>query len=163
MREIKFRGKRIDDGEWVDGSLLVVSQNKLAIWNPASIKSTKKQDGSVFISKMTYWMVDPETVGQWTGLTDKNGVDIYEGDELRFPAQSKNCEINFNSFEVFWHDNDCTPTDVGLVLGRLKTHGISAGGCFGFKLKPQDVGRMEIIGNIHSDSHMLDNHELLGQ
>ena len=102
-------------------------------------------------SNWRYWY----ELNQWTGLKDKNGIEIYEGDLLRIPAEDKWDEANYSSFEVFWHDNDCTPTDCGLVLGRMKNYGNIGGGYSGYKLIPRDVGRMVVIGNIHQNPELL--------
>lgn len=64
MREIKFRGKRLDNGEWVYGDL--------HIRTPFPHIHSEIDYGKVNI--------DPHTVGQFTGLHDKNGKEIYEGD-----------------------------------------------------------------------------------
>ena len=69
MREILFRGKRLDNGKWVFGDLMT--------------KYPHHEGPTIVESGCIYHEVEPETVGQYTGLVDKNGEKIFEGDVVK--------------------------------------------------------------------------------
>ena len=89
MRQIKFRGKRLDNGEWVYGDLIHIDDSDIGI-----------------VTDYDHWQgcrVDPETVGQFVGITDEHGKEVYEGDVLE--ANYKYDKLGYNGGVD--PDNDC--------------------------------------------------------
>jgi len=90
MREIKFRGKRLDNGEWVYGGYAFTAGRH------------------IIFAEYEAKEVDPATVGQYTGLKDKNGREIYEGDIVTgwFSGEKITGHIVYGSDATFFIDRD---------------------------------------------------------
>ena len=126
IREVIFRGKRTDNGKWVKGYLYITHIGSHEIGS---------YDAEINIERLTFDVL-PETVGQYTGLTDKNGVRIFEGDIV-----------------TGWFNHEKI---VGYIFyGGNAQFFIQRDGIYGIGLDNSDCW-LEVIGNIH------DNPELLG-
>lgn len=169
MREILFRGKRIDNGAWVYGSFLLdgeahrpLEKKHLSFSKCYIIPETDRDniktrfnDGSYYLQTVGYHVI-PETVGQFTGLTDKNGKKIFEGDLLngfQYPFYRRNSAEHNYFAEVIWFTGNCA---FGLCTHKhptAKVRGISAGNAD--FIEDFDSDDWEVIGNIHDNPELL--------
>lgn len=145
MREILFRGKRIDNGEWVEGHLIWCEDGRARIIPSHTDIFCYEMDESI-IQTVAHGVI-PETVGQYTGLTDKNGNKIFEGDIVRLKRFGNiECgKIVFNTntdgFE-FWHE---------VTVGAYGEKAMRKENLCAFT-----VSVVEIIGNIHDNPELLE-------
>lgn len=139
MREILFRGKRLDDGEWVYGYYAAFGGKNNRHHVIYTGKFLALPVGEGFTPEVYY--VDPETVGQFTGLTDKNGKKIFEGDVLREPDVVLNGEIQIKgySYEVAMRNG------VWCVLTKDDWDFLNS-----------YTKLCEIVGNIHDNQELLE-------
>ena len=134
MREILFRGKRISNGQFVSGDL---ECNKIS---NKSFIHTYSSDGKF----CRQFEVDPATVGQYTGVVDKNGKQVFEDDIIGYTDtdifgvvnryHEGNFYINTDTYCNYTSDNDCA--NVGYMMNRATT-------------------KLHVIGNIHDNPALL--------
>lgn len=151
MREIKFRGKRIDNKEWCYGYLF---EDKFRSW--ILVKETVEVKGSpsepTELDNKVIWVeVDPNTIGQYIGLKDKNGVEIYVGDILaRERYKSEIVRTGWDFVFVVEGLND--GSFKGWTLPG-KNHYLTVSEAMSLEREPY----VEVIGNIYEHKHLLDN------
>lgn len=141
MREILFRAKansEIRDGEWVYGSLLAESENTFPI-------IARSYDNDEDWLGIDLWdTVEPQTVGQYIGVEDKNGKKVFEGDVLRYTPRPK-CTIYY---KVIWNQEWSR-----FALMQWSTHKYHL-----YEWAQHETIKYccEVIGNIHDNPDLLE-------
>lgn len=133
MREILFRGKREDNREWVEGSLSLE-------YGEATQDGNRKVDYRILGMRCDCDYVIPETVGQYTGLTDKKGKKIFEGDIV------KDHESGLYGEVVFATAQDGFDGMSGFMVDDINDGLQNYNGFWHL---------VEIIGNIHDNPELL--------
>ena len=134
MREILFRGKRVDNGKWVYGLLCRVGDTYANIVD---------NDIKVIYSVLT------KTIGQSTGMTDNNGKKIFEGDILKI----------INKYQSPFDDDTKEYTDITTDVVFFDDEGL----CFSYGESPflcvtdNVTAEYEVIDNIHDNPKLLNN------
>lgn len=153
-REIKFRGKMIPENEWIFGTILRIPAPPVCFGKSETDKYYIQFPDPRYMPdwnmpyKMVQGEVNPDTIGQYTGLHDKNGKEIYEGDivlyqdwEMAYEGGGNDSFINKGIVE-YCEDNCCfnvterQTVDLADVLYK-------------------DNEDLEVIGNIYDNSELL--------
>lgn len=141
MREILFRGKRLDNGGWIEGDLRQYPSGAVAIRSD-KIHSTIK--------------VDPATVGQYTGLKDKNGLRIFEGDILQIIGYGElidHCVVGYGFHKSFGYNTET----VGFFLyWKNDEHQSNKYSNLPYWL---EIREAVCVGNIHDNPDLIEGSE----
>lgn len=141
MREILFRGKRQDNNEWIEGCFAKSGEKTfILIDNDFAVGYVKMKE------------VIPETVGEYTGLTDKNGKRIFEGDIVEL--EDRNYDIKWRAAVEFGNPNGNYSWGWQLnPIGKVDINTDIL--CW---VEMEETGAYcEVIGNIHDNPEMVED------
>lgn len=152
MREILFRGKRVDNGEWVYGYVTRFRNVRNQVYT-AIIQICDDETKECDIQDLV--PVLDETICEFTGLTDKNGNKIFEGDILSFTVfDYNNNDIQYKGV-VKWSDTEKLATRF-MIWHDNENEYYGNDGAFDFDWVHYQDSEIEIIGNIYDNPELLE-------
>lgn len=151
-REIKFRGKSVDNNEWVYGDLIHIGNGCIIYQGSQSdYEITNKTGVAIELFDDEVSVVRPETLGQFTGLCDKNRKEIYEGDIVRMSYVVEICTADDCYEEEGKYVGVAAITaNKGVCLNPCVKNGL-----YNTKYKPLSAYRSEVIGNIYDNPDLI--------
>ena len=164
-REIKFRGRSMDSGIWEYGNYVHYTEDDGEV-----VHCIVSRERCKVAAELVYTEVDPDTVGQYVGLKDKNGRDIYEGDILRIKEYKNQttfeCSNEPGFYDMFTLDElkgelmkeYITPVswEEGLfLLSESKENDTYLSVLFGDMKRSYPIFDFEVIGNIYDNPGLL--------
>ena len=134
MREILFRGKRFSNGEWVIGGIMKTFHPNYDCENEEEFLSQSPNCYCICANNKDYF-VEQTSIGQYTGLTDKNGKKIFEGDIIRVD-DTEIAVVEYDETSAFYMAVfDRAESDFGSLIGQYPN--------------------VEIIGNVHDNPELV--------
>jgi uncharacterized phage protein (TIGR01671 family) len=152
MEQIKFRGKRKDNGEWIYGYFVMIKNAYFIIEHEDNL-CFGDMYSSDLVDMFSSNIVNPDTIGQYTGTKDKNDVEIYENDIIEFSYKDTNYIV-----KIFWDKNDLTYKIEYLSKSNLNFCN------FATLYKSQkksalEKSKIKVIGNIYDNPELLQEKE----
>lgn len=144
MRDILFKGKKISDGKWIEGFFVQRKGKCYICANPYEIMEGYSSEKGQHYGFGDFYEVDPETVCRYTGMTDKNGKKIWEGDIVTF-----NDSITINGSKTHY-----SAVEWVVEFSSFLIHA----DCIGYySVNPAQVKQyeMEVVGNIFDNPNLL--------
>lgn len=136
MREILFRGKQLDNGEWVEGFIVASRENTYPDgFEMITVDGINYDELESYIPDFTSYAVDPDTVGQYTGMKDKNGKKIFEGDIVDILTENEEIGV------IEYDDGGFQVEADGFIVD------------FHANINGTDL---EVIGNVHDNPELLE-------
>lgn len=152
MREILFRGKRIDSGEWVSSGNIIhfnPENDEALVFIPARNEHCcsvhDENDNIIAFEKGTFYKVDHNTVGQYTGKRDSKNDRIFEGDILRIKWRGINLVENA---VVRYDDRSCAYI--------LQMRGAAWNYMYDLDAAYMQIESFEVIGNVWDDPELME-------
>jgi len=163
MREIEFRGKSIGIGRWAYG-VPVEADGKTFICDYVYVFDEDMSYHSGCTNPYSYQLakveVNSETIGQYTGLCDKNGTKIFEGDIVKLirtnmyaPSTSFHNKDLMSLHRIYWNEEKSSFYQEHFDIEKKR---VTGGGSLNFNDERADQNIIEVIGNIHDNPALLE-------